>query len=145
VAAGACIFCAIIRGDAPAHVLHEDEHTITFLDLFPVAEGHTLIVSKDHFENLFEGHGDALAAIGRNSIPMARAIRSAFTPDGMAVYQANGVAAGQTVFHYHMHLIPRNEGTPLQLHSRVQATPGQLDDVARRIGAELTNQGGSSS
>ncbi len=143
--ADGCIFCAIVRRDAPAHVLHEDEHTITFLDLFPVAEGHTLIVSKDHFENLFEGHGDALAAVGRNSIPMARAIRSAFTPDGMAVYQANGTAAGQTVFHYHMHLIPRNEGTPMALHGRKQATPEELDAAAVKIGAELAKERGPAS
>ncbi len=105
-----CIFCRIVAGSSPCFKICEDDLTISFMDLFPLSEGHTLVVSKEHFENIFEISDAALRAVAATSRELAAALRSEFSPDGLAVYQANGVAAGQTVFHYHMHLIPRCDG-----------------------------------
>ncbi len=133
----ACIFCAIVGGDAPCVKLHEDDLTITFLDLFPVARGHTLIVTKEHYDDIFSVAPDALSRVAANSIRLARAIDSALVPDGLSVVQLNRAAAGQTVFHYHMHLIPRIQGDKLEIHSRVRGDEDELLAVGKRIIHEL--------
>ncbi len=132
-----CIFCAIVRGDAPCHKIHEDELTMTFLDLFPVARGHTLIVPREHCDNLYEARPEALSRVATNSIRFANAIKSTLAPDGLSVFQLNGAAAGQTVFHYHMHLIPRKEGDTLAIHSRIRGSDSDLTTVATLLRAEL--------
>ena len=133
-----CIFCRIVRGDAPCDPVHEDEHTLTFMDLFPVAEGHTLIVPKRHYPNLLEADEKSLLAVSANSRRLALAIRQALGPDGIGVHQLNGAAAGQTVFHYHMHLIPRNDGDPVTLHGRKQGDPEAMRATAAKIRKALT-------
>lgn len=133
-----CIFCAILAGDAPAHRVHEDERTLVFMDLFPVADGHTLVIPKAHVENIFEIDADHVAACARMSRRIAHAIRSVLSPDGVAVVQANGAAAGQTVFHYHTHLIPAWTGTPLQLHGRQQGDATRLAEVAGQLATALS-------
>ena len=132
-----CIFCKIVRGEAPAHRVCEDERTLAFMDIFPVTDGHTLVITKDHFENVFEADEDALAAIARTSHRVAAAIRSALAPDGLMVFQLNGQAAGQTVFHYHMHLMPRASGEPLALHTRVPGVPARLAELAAKLARAL--------
>jgi histidine triad (HIT) family protein len=132
-----CIFCQIVAGRAPCHRVAEDERTIVFMDLFPVVEAHTLVVTREHFENLYETPPEAMAAIGAMSQRVAEAIREELAPDGLSVYQANGRAAGQTVFHYHMHLMARAEGSQLTLHGRKQGDPKLLADQAARLSARL--------
>ena len=132
-----CIFCQIIAGRAPCAKIDEDATTFTFLDLFPVAEGHTLVVTKSHFENLFEASNEELAGVIAASRRVADAIRATIAPDGLGVFQLNGAAAGQTVFHYHMHLIPRWHGQPFQMHSRVRGNEATLDATAARIAAAV--------
>ena len=132
-----CIFCKIVRGEAPAHKVYEDERVLVFMDLFPVTDGHTLIVTKEHFENLFEATQESLQAVVATSQRIARAIQAALEPEGLMVFQLNGRAAGQAVFHYHMHLMPRNEGEPLALHTREQGDPARLGEVAERLAAAL--------
>jgi histidine triad (HIT) family protein len=132
-----CIFCKIVRGEASAHRVCEDELTLVFMDIFPVTDGHTLVITKDHFENLFDADEEALAAIARTSHRVAAAIRSALAPDGLMVFQLNGQAAGQTVFHYHMHLMPRTSGEPLALHSRVPGVPARLAELAGKLARAL--------
>ncbi len=133
----ACIFCAIVRGDTPCVKLHEDDLTITFLDIFPVARGHALIVTKEHYDDIFNISPPALSQVAANSIRLASAIDSALAPDGLSVMQLNRAAAGQTVFHYHMHLIPRTQGDKLEIHSRVQGDADDLETVAKLLTAEL--------
>ena len=133
----ACIFCAIVGGDAPCVKLHEDDLTITFLDLFPVARGHTLIVTKEHYDDIFSVAPEALSRVAANSIRLASAIDGALAPDGLSVVQLNRAAAGQTVFHYHMHLIPRIQGDKLEIHSRVRGDEDELLAVGKRIIDEL--------
>jgi len=121
-----CIFCQIVAGASSAHRVFEDDRVLVFMDLFPVSDGHTLLITKPHYENIFEAPPDELAAVASRSHPVAHAIRSVFSPDGLAAVQLNGAAAGQTVFHYHLHLIPRTAGDPPTLHGRVQASPERL-------------------
>ena len=132
-----CIFCKIVAGQAPSAKVAEDETTLVFMDLFPVAEGHTLVITKEHFENVHEATAESIAAVGAMSKRVADALKAEWQPDGLSIYQANGVAAGQTVFHYHMHLMPRAEGSALSLHGRNQAAPGVLADHAARIASHL--------
>jgi histidine triad (HIT) family protein len=136
-----CIFCAIVAGDAPAHRIHEDEHVVAFMDIAPVGDGHLLIVPKAHSENLLDTDPAALAAVMSLSRRLAQALKRALAPDGIGVHQLNGAAAGQTVFHYHMHLIPRNHGDPIAFHGRKPGDPARLAENAKRIAAALREVG----
>lgn len=133
-----CIFCKIVSGEAPCARVAEDDRTIVFMDLFPVSEGHTLVVTKEHFENLYETTPEAMAAVSAMAKRVADALRTELSPDGLSVYQANGAAAGQTVFHYHMHLMPRAQGSNLTLHGRRQADPGALRQQAEALARRLS-------
>lgn len=102
-----CIFCKIIKGDIPAARIYEDDHVLAFLDISQVTKGHTLVIPKVHKENVYE-LTDEVAANYFKAIPkISRAINGAFEPVGLNVLQNNGEAAGQSVFHFHMHMIPR--------------------------------------
>lgn len=139
----ACIFCAIVAGNAPCHRVHEDELVVTFMDIFPVSDGHLLIVPKAHSENLLDTDPAALAAVMSASRRVAHALRRAMACDGIGVHQLNGEAAGQTVFHYHMHLIPRNHGDPIAFHGRRAGDPLRLAEHARRIAVALREGAGA--
>ena len=133
-----CVFCKIASKVIPASVVHEDERTLAFMDLGQVNPGHVLVAAKAHTENLYElGDADA-AAVSRAVARVARAIRDAFAPQGLSVYQANGRVAGQTVFHYHVHLVPRHEGDGMDLTWPVKNPPReQLEQCAARIRGKL--------
>ena len=129
-----CVFCRIVARQIPATVVHEDEHTLAFMDLGQVNPGHVLVALKAHAENLY-GLNDAQAgAVLRVAAKVGRAIRDAFAPHGLSVYQANGKAAGQTVFHYHVHLLPRHAGDGMELTWPVKNPPREkLEDYAAKI------------
>ncbi|MGQ0511271.1 MAG: HIT family protein [Betaproteobacteria bacterium] len=110
-----CVFCKIVAGQIPSTKVHEDEHTLAFMDIGQVNPGHVLVTVKKHAANLFELDAEQAAAAARACHRVAQAIRDAFAPEGMSVYQANGKAAGQTVFHYHVHLLPRHAGDGMEL------------------------------
>jgi histidine triad (HIT) family protein len=135
-----CIFCRIVSGDAPCARVYEDSLTLTFLDIFPVSRGHTLIITKEHFSNVFEASADSLAAVATASRRVALAIRTELAPEGLGVFQLNGIAAGQTVFHYHMHLMPRAPGEAFLLHGRTRAAYSDLQEVAARLAAAVAAQ-----
>jgi histidine triad (HIT) family protein len=132
-----CIFCAIVSGKAPAHRVAEDGEALAFLDLFPVSDGHTLVIPKDHAENVFEMQDGPMRATAALARRVARAIRAEIAPDGLAVYQANGEAAGQTVWHYHQHLIPRRLGEAMTFHGRGKGDEARLRAIAARIAARI--------
>lgn len=134
-----CIFCRIIRGEAPCYKIHEDDLTLTFLDVFPSAPGHALIVTRDHFCDLWEARAEDVARVAANSVKIAKAIEQVFQPDGLGVYQLNRAAAGQTVFHYHMHLIPRSQGAGLDVHAKAAGDPAQLAAQAEQLQEALAN------
>ena len=132
-----CVFCKIVRGEAPAHRVYEDAATIVFMDAYPVTDGHTLIVTKDHFETFFDVTPDALQAVTAAAKRVAHAIRDVLRPAGLMVVQLNGAAAFQMVFHYHMHLVPRAVDEQFALHGRVPGDPVRMRDLAERFAAAL--------
>jgi histidine triad (HIT) family protein len=131
--AAPCIFCQIVRGEAPCVPIAEDEQALAFLDIFPASEGHTLVIPKAHSENIFEIDDDAARAVAGLARRTAHALRAALEPEGLAVYQANGAAAGQTVWHYHVHLIPRHPGEGLVFHGRRRADDARLRELAAAV------------
>jgi histidine triad (HIT) family protein len=139
-----CIFCAIVAGRAPCFRIYEDDRVLVFLDIFPNSPGHTLLISKSHAENLYESDPDDLAAVARISKRIALTLRKELDFDGLSVVQLNGAAAGQTVFHYHMHLIPRKQGQTLQVHSRVRGNDADLARLAERLRSSLASDGARS-
>ena len=134
-----CIFCQIVQGNAPCHKVHEDDLTLTFLDIFPATAGHLLIVTKEHFSDLLEATPAAIAQVGANSVAVAAAIQQVIAPDGLGIYQLNKPAAGQTVFHYHMHLIPQFDGQNIGIHSKTQGDPAELLLLAEQFRKNLTH------
>jgi histidine triad (HIT) family protein len=132
------VFCRILAKSIPASAVYEDEHAFAFMDIGQVNPGHTLVTLKAHIENIYSLDDDQTAAIGRASAHVARAIREAFAPQGLSVYQANGTPAGQTVFHYHVHLLPRHDGDGMQLTWPVKnPSRAKLEEYAKRIRAAL--------
>jgi histidine triad (HIT) family protein len=118
-----CVFCKIVAKQIPANVVYEDEHTIAFMDIGAVNPGHMLVACKRHVENVF-GLDDALAAaVMRTTARVARALKGAFAPEGVNLFQANGAAAEQTVFHFHVHVLPRRTGDGMKLVWPVQNPP----------------------
>jgi histidine triad (HIT) family protein len=135
--AAGCIFCRIVRGEAPCYRVYEDAHTLAMMDIFPVTDGHTLVVTKEHFADIFAATEPALTAVAATAHRVATAIRAVLAPDGLMVFQLNGAAAMQTVFHYHMHLMPRAASEPLALHTRVPGDPARLADLAARLAGAI--------
>lgn len=110
-----CIFCKIAAGEIPSSTIYEDDSFRAFLDLSPAAKGHALLIPKEHFDNLYELDDETAAkalAIARN---LAKKMTKALQCDGFNLVQNNGECAGQTVFHFHMHLIPRYENDGVDL------------------------------
>ena len=106
------IFRRIILGEIPSYKIYEDAETYAFLDIAPASPGHTLVICKTEVANLFELSDADLIATARTTQRVARAMREKLSADGVNIVQSNGTAAGQEVFHYHVHLIPRwhNDG-----------------------------------
>jgi len=102
-----CIFCKIIAQEIPGHVVYEDEHVLAFLDISQTTEGHTLIVPKKHRVDVFEMESLLMEQVFSVVPKIARALKETFGCSGINVVNNNGESAGQTVFHYHVHLIPR--------------------------------------
>lgn len=133
-----CVFCKIVAKQIPATVVHEDEHSLAFMDIGQVNPGHVLVAVKKHAENIFALDDAQAAAVFRAAARVARAIRDAFSPQGLSVYQANGKAAAQTVFHFHIHLVPRHEGDGMELTWPVKNPAREkLVDYAEKIKAKL--------
>jgi histidine triad (HIT) family protein len=133
-----CVFCRIMKKEIPASVVYEDDHTLAFMDLGQVNPGHVLVALKAHAENIYALDDAQAAAVFRSAARVARAIRTAFAPQGLSVYQANGAPAGQTVLHLHIHLVPRHEGDGMALSWPVKNPPREkLEEYAAKIRAEL--------
>jgi histidine triad (HIT) family protein len=133
------LFAKILRGDVPAVKVFEDEHVLAFMDLYPQARGHMLIVPKNvKARNFLELPADRVAPLMDRVHKLAIATAKALKPDGLTVAQFNGAPAGQTIYHLHFHIIPRYEGERLAGHSHSnQADIGELDLIARQIFAAL--------
>ena len=128
------IFAKILRGDLPCVKVYEDEHVLSFMDLFPQAPGHVLVVPREPARNALELTDGALQAAIVRVKRIANAVKTALAPDGIVLTQFNGAPAGQTVFHVHFHIIPRREGEAL---GGGQADMAVLKDQAARIAAAI--------
>lgn len=122
-----CIFCKIVSGDIPSFRLYEDEDTIAFMDINPANRGHALAIPKTHTPNLLESPDEALAVTVATAKKVARAVQKTVNPDGLNLVQANGPGAAQSVFHFHMHVIPRFTGDNLMLNWGIN--PGDMDEI----------------
>jgi histidine triad (HIT) family protein len=133
-----CVFCRIVAGQIPSTRVYEDEQTLAFMDIGQVNPGHVLVAVKKHAANVFELEETQAEAIARAIVRISRALKRTFEPEGLSVYQANGKAAGQTVFHYHVHLLPRHAGDGMELTWPVKNPPRErLEEYAGKIRAAL--------
>lgn len=132
------IFAKILRGEIPAIKVYEDDVAFAFMDLFPQAEGHTLVIPKVPCRNFLEMPADKVGSYMLRVQKVAKAVTKALSPDGVVVMQFNGSPAGQTVFHLHFHIIPRMEGVQMKGHGAAgQADPKALEKIADKIRAAL--------
>ena len=136
-----CLFCKIVAGEIPSLKVYEDEHVFAFMDIMPLTKGHTLLIPKVHCQDLFEMPEDVAANLYKAAPKVANAIKAAFDPKGMNTVNNNGAFAGQSVFHYHLHLIPRydeNDGLKVQWLSRQdEFSKEQLLDISSAIQENL--------
>ena len=102
-----CIFCKIINKEIPGHVVYEDEHVLAFLDISQTTKGHTLVIPKKHLVDIFEMEASLMEQVYSVVPKIASALKATFGCSGLNIVNNNGESAGQTVFHYHVHLIPR--------------------------------------
>ena len=133
-----CIFCKIVQGEIPCFKLYEDEHTLAFMDINPANEGHALVIPRQHARDLMAIDPEPLAAVATTARRVARAVDAALGPAGMNLMQCNGEAAGQSVFHFHMHVLPRRVDDDLMMNWGIR--PGDMDaiaGVAERIRAAI--------
>jgi histidine triad (HIT) family protein len=131
------IFAKIIRGEAPSFKVYEDDRTLAFMDVMPQSEGHTLVIPKVAAENFFDLPADDAAYLIQITQKVAVAVKRAIKAPGVMIAQLNGSEAGQTVFHIHMHIIPRWHGADMKLHARQMADFEVLKKQAALIQAEL--------
>jgi histidine triad (HIT) family protein len=129
-----CLFCGIVAGDVPAQVVDSDEHTVAFMDINPATPGHALVVPRAHAADLFEISDEDLERTMVAARRLARRMKDALDPDGFNVLNACGAAAWQTVFHFHLHVVPRYEDDPLELPwVPEEGDPDEIAAVAERI------------
>ncbi|MBI1359469.1 MAG: HIT domain-containing protein [Alphaproteobacteria bacterium] len=133
------IFAKILRGEAPCVKIFEDDEVLAFMDIFPQSQGHCLVVPKNvEARNLTDFPAERLGPLFQRVQRLTRAVIAALSPDGVIVTQFNGAPAGQTIFHLHVHVIPRYANLPLQAHN--QGKPADMEALksqATRIAAAL--------
>ncbi|WP_188207061.1 HIT family protein [Alkalibacillus aidingensis] len=136
-----CIFCKIIDGEIPSAKVYEDEDVYAFLDISQVTEGHTLVIPKKHCQDVFELDEDTAAKLFKAVPKISNGIRSAYEPKGMNLLNNNGSFADQSVFHIHLHLIPRYDEkdgfkSQWEVHGD-EYTPEKLQEVAQKISEQI--------
>jgi histidine triad (HIT) family protein len=138
-----CIFCRIVAGASPCHEIYRDRETLAFMDINPVNEGHCLVIPKAHFSNVFGMPPEAFAAVASTVVKVARAVNNELQPGGLSVLQANGVLAGQTVPHVHVHVLPRRADDNLLINWDRERTndatgdPTRIAAIAERLRSRL--------
>ena len=133
-----CLFCKIIAGEIPCFKLFENDETLAFMDINPANEGHALVIPKEHSRDVHAVSDAAITATVTTAKKVAAAIDKTLNPDGLNLLQCNGPAAAQSVFHFHMHVLPRREGDELKLNWGL--SPGDMDAIgalAERIRGNL--------
>ncbi len=136
-----CIFCQIVQKRIPAFTLYEDEKCLAFLDINPLAPGHTLIIPKEHAESIFEISEELLQHIAKIAQRLAKHMRERLGVEGVNLFQASGSAAEQSIPHFHLHVIPRKSGDNLNINEWWRSKVGkmskeQMEELARLLKLE---------
>jgi histidine triad (HIT) family protein len=138
-----CLFCKIVDGSIPSIKVYEDDHVLAFMDIFPLTKGHTLLIPKKHHENVFDMTSEDASHLFSVAPKIAGAINSSFNPAGLNLLNNNGAPAGQSVFHFHLHFIPRYDQTDgfnakWQTKEK-QMTTDLVSEYAEKIKSQLSN------
>ncbi|MCH2569258.1 MAG: HIT family protein [Pseudomonadales bacterium] len=131
------VFAQILRGNAPAFKVYENDSALAFMDIMPQMDGHTLVIPKSAAENLHDVEPEILGETIKVVQLVSGAVQRAFEAPGIMIAQLNGAAAGQTVFHLHFHIMPRFEGLDFKLHAREVEDGEKLAEFAQRIRTQL--------
>jgi histidine triad (HIT) family protein len=130
-----CIFCKIVAGELPSQIVDEDERTIAFMDIAPATRGHALVIPREHSADLLSIGADDLRAVVDASRRLAARIKERLEADGVNLVNSCGAAAWQTVFHFHVHVIPRYDGDPLRLPwTPAAGDPEEIAAAAEQLG-----------
>jgi len=133
-----CIFCKIISGEIPCEKIMDDEYSISFMDVGPLAEGHTLLIPREHYETLDQVPADVAGRMLKNLPILVNAVQRATDCEGVNVLQNNGTVAHQEVPHVHFHIIPRNTGDNWQFNWPASKYPaGRMEELAEKIRSEV--------
>ncbi len=134
-----CPFCKIVAGEAKAEIIYEGASSLAFLDINPINFGHALVVSKEHFSDFSELPDDVLFDIVASLKIVSRAIIDSVHPSGFNIFNNNGLAAGQSVFHFHFHVAPRYDGDGLKIRPqlKVYESPEQMAEYANMIRGKI--------
>ena len=134
-----CLFCGIVAGEVPGQIVDSDEHTVAFMDINPATRGHALVVPRRHSADLMEVSDEDLTHTMLAARRLARRIRDTLEPDGFNILNSCGSVAWQTVFHFHIHVIPRYADDPLKLPW--VPGPGDADEIAA-VAEQLRDEDG---
>ncbi len=133
-----CIFCKLANGDIPTNTLYEDDVVRVIFDAEPAAEGHVLILPKEHFDNIYTLDDATAAHVFQVAAKIAKAMKTSLACEGINVVQNNGEAAGQTVFHFHMHIIPRNSGDTVSVGwKKKEVSTERIQELTEQIRAQF--------
>ena len=132
------VFAKILRGEIPAYKFYEDEATIAFMDVMPQSDGHALVVPKAPSRNMLDADPETLGALFKTVQKVAKAVKAAFNADGITIRQFNEPAAGQSVYHLHVHILPRYEGVELKPHAGVRENPDVLAANMEKVRAAMS-------
>ena len=137
-----CVFCRIAQGELPVSKVFEDEHTLAIMDIQSVNPGHMLVLVKPHRANIYALEDELASAVFRTAARMARAAKKAFGCEGVTLLQANEKAGAQTVFHFHIHVLPRWEGDGMELAWPAKNPPREaLEEMATKLRGALAVEG----
>lgn len=136
---GDCIFCKIVNGGAPAALVYEDDNTLAFMDLGQVNPGHVIVAVKPHIRDIYALNDELAAAVFRTATRIAQAVKKAMQPEGITLLQANEAVGWQTVFHFHIHVLPRHkdDGVTLTWPAK-HPSKEELDLLSARVKAALS-------
>jgi len=126
-----CALCKISRHEVQAAIVQEDEYILAIMDLYPATRGHMLLMPKQHIEDIYAMPLQIGSRIMETAVQMAKAIREKLSPDGLNLVQSNGILAGQTIRHFHLHLVPRYAGDRVSLRFGHGTVPANVDELAK--------------
>jgi histidine triad (HIT) family protein len=131
------VFAKILRGEIPCVKVFEDDNSLAFMDVMPQADGHVLVIPKEPAENILGLSPESAGALMKATQTVAKAVKKGLNAPGIMLAMLNGAPAGQSVFHVHFHVIPREHGVDLGMHARGMADPKNLEPIAAKIRSAL--------